>query len=226
MAAKWRLHAVDPRSVLVVVFDMCSSTSIVEDLTRRGEIRRLESLMRAMKRHLMNQTKHLEFVAYKFMGDGWILLFNPEVNSGLLLRFLRELCATYQRAYEAEIEPYLSRPLEIVGLTFGLARGPLVEMRMFKQPEFIGRALNVASRLQGGVKDSKGQHTPAYRALATLPVFDDYFARQEVRHKRVKRELRNMNGGRNFPCVKLFLRDVVTTRRQPKSGKAVEFSPQ
>lgn len=205
MPAKWTVHEIDANKALVVVFDICSSTNIVEDLTGQDKLSCLEDLIRDLKRHLMSETKRYKFFPYKFMGDGWILLFDHFIQGKDLLSFLKGLCTTYDRLYWTVVAPELKAHPDVAGLTFGLARGRLIEMRMFSQPEYVGRALNIASRLQGSVKDSA--HTPAFRALVTKDVFRDYFSSEAVRFRSVTRQLRNIKGGRDYPCVKLFLHE-------------------
>lgn len=59
----------------VVVFDICSSTTILEDLLRSDSEKRWRDLLIDIKRFLVAQREVREFEIYKFMGDGWILLF-------------------------------------------------------------------------------------------------------------------------------------------------------
>jgi hypothetical protein len=68
----------------------------------------------------------------------------------------------------------------------------------------VGRAINVACRLQAAVKD-KGR-SPAYNALVSNRVYSEYFA-QTKPHRVVKvtRNLRNMNDGAEFECRRLWL---------------------
>jgi class 3 adenylate cyclase len=40
-----------------------------------------------------------------------------------------------------------------MGLTFGMDHGDVIRLVMNGKPEYIGRALNIASRLQGKVKE-------------------------------------------------------------------------
>lgn len=201
MAAKWLSHQLNTSKAVVVVFDMCSSTSIIEDLTQQGAVSRLEDFLREFKRHLMAETKRHQFVPYKFTGDGWILLFNDVPGSTLAL-FVRELCEFYRAQYKALLRPYLNKAPRLAGLTFGIARGVLTRTTMFGNDEYLGRAINVACRLQNSVKEGKG--TPAYRGLVTKPVFQDYFRTSQIRRAATTRELRNIRGGKKFPCVKLF----------------------
>jgi|SRR6266699_1252418 len=193
-----------PNKFVVVAFDMCSSTDIIEELTLKGDLKRLQKFLIVLKRHLMEGQKNLSFDVYKFTGDGWILLF-PENTNGLeLLKFLRELCVFFKHEFRKQIVGYLDTPPRITGLTFGVEKGALGAMRMDDQREYVGRALNVACRLQNAVKDKGG--SPAYKALVSNTVFNDYFASTtSYRVFKVKRTLRNIRGGADFLCKKIEL---------------------
>jgi hypothetical protein len=86
--------------------------------------------------------------------------------------------------------------------------GPLAPMTIFGQPEYIGRALNVACRLQGAIKDR--DKAPSYKALVSNGVYHKYlsFARSRVQVFSVKRQLRNIRGGVDFLCKKIELLNV------------------
>jgi hypothetical protein len=60
---------------------------------------------------------------------------------------------------------YLSDRPALIGLTFGIEKGDVIPLKMFGQPEYVGRAINVACRLQTAVKD-RGR-PPVYDALVT-----------------------------------------------------------
>ena len=76
---------------LVVTFDMCSSTTMVEELTLCGALSRYDELVTAVKEHLAAAQKEVRFEPYKFSGDGWILLFPIPVNGDLVFRCLQNL---------------------------------------------------------------------------------------------------------------------------------------
>ena len=90
-------------------------------------------------------------------------------------------------------------------LTFGIEKGPLVSMMMYGQREYIGRALNIACRLQSAIKDK--DKSPAYKALVSNVVYNEYFASasKQLKVYKVKRKLRNIRGGVDFLCKKVHL---------------------
>ena len=94
---------------IVVVFDICSSTALLEDLLRTENQRLWRDLLIRMKTFLMCEEIETPFIIYKFIGDGWILLFNERDISGeWLLEFLEELCREYDRLFKKEIAKVLS----------------------------------------------------------------------------------------------------------------------
>src|SRR6266404_8338990 len=85
---------------IVVAFDICSSTMILEDLLRTENERRWRNLLIGLKKELVLQAKHMQFELYKFVGDGWILLFEETRTSGpALIRLLQVLAARYQHLF-------------------------------------------------------------------------------------------------------------------------------
>ena len=145
---KYRRVPIDG-DALVVAFDMCSSSDILEELTLSGDLWRYDQLLTSVKEHLATAQEAVLFDPYKFTGDGWILLFPKETDGELVFKFLRNLCRFFKRELQDRVLRHLASPPSITGLTFGLEKGPLRAMTMYGQKEYIGRALNVACRLQG-----------------------------------------------------------------------------
>ncbi|HEX6045314.1 MAG TPA: hypothetical protein VFZ22_12555 [Pyrinomonadaceae bacterium] len=141
---------------IVVVIDICSSTRLMEDLIEsdnqerwRNSLIELKDLLTTeQKRWPKDQTFHI----YKFVGDGWILLFPTDFPSTELLSLLKRLCGRHDYAYQTLLEPVLRRPITPVGLTFGLEVGTLIGFKMNGRNEHIGRTINYACRFQSAVE--------------------------------------------------------------------------
>jgi class 3 adenylate cyclase len=190
--------------VLVVAFDLCSSSMIMEQLLLGGDLSCLTDLLTAIKRHLAAEQRHLLFDPYKFTGDGWILLFPANTDGSALMAFLERLCRFYSDKYRRLIKPNLQNVPKIAGLSFGIDRGWVSRMKMYGQAEYIGRPIIVACRLQGAVKDKGG--SPAYKALVTYHAYRKHFTHLPAsRAVRVKRILRNINAETPFGCKKIAL---------------------
>jgi len=190
---------------IVVSFDMCSSSSIVDDLNKTRNLQPLTTFFGEMRRYLeKEQRRNVQFDLYKFMGDGWLLLFPSNTEGERLLSFLEGLCLFFAVVFRRSLLPHLSHNPAVVGISFGIEKGDLIPIIMDGQQEYVGRAINVACRLQAALKD-KGE-SPAYSALVSNRVYNEYFAKTTPhRVHKVTRKLRNIDGEAEFECRRLWL---------------------
>lgn len=189
---------------VVVVFDMCSSSNIIEELTLTDNLSALRSLLINLKRYIETEAKDIGFEPYKFTGDGWILLFSDKVEGKILIRFINQLSKYFKKLFIEKIETILERNLARIGLTFGIEKGPLFRLKMFQQTEYVGRALNIACRLQSAIKDN--DPNPGYKILLSNQVYQKYFKEiKDLKFVKVTRILRNIQGGSKYQCVKVRL---------------------
>jgi class 3 adenylate cyclase len=185
---------------IVVVFDICSSTSILEDLKSTDNLPRWGNLLIGLKTFLIEQSSHFNFDIYKFIGDGWILLFSSETAKNDLLDFVCELDAEFYAQFNTEIEGCLQRVPKILGLTAGVDSGELIRLEMNERAEYLGRAINVASRLQGATKELVGG--PSDKVLFSKNSFNSMGqSRGEFRVKEVTVQLRNISNGNDYECL-------------------------
>jgi hypothetical protein len=190
-------------NAIVVAFDICSSSDIIEELILKGEVDRFCDFLIKLKKYLVTAQKGVTFDPYKFTGDGWILLFPLNTDGKALFTFLRDLCAFFKREFGKDVLSYLDTPPLNTGLTFGLEKGRLEQITMYGATEYVGRALNIACRLQNAVKDKDG--LPAYKALVSNAVYNDYFSTADYKVYKVTRSLSNIRAGANFRCRKINL---------------------
>ncbi len=189
---------------LIVVFDICSSSNIIEYLTKTTNLDKFEKLLKDMDFFMQERQVQLQMTLYKFVGDGWILLFPVGVSGPSLFDFLRGLSEHFRTLFDKLQSAYLESPPVISGLTFGVEKGSVNIVRMAGTEEFVGRAINIACRLQSAIKDK--DPSPSYKALVSKQVFSDYFSGiTGLRSSAVTRTLRNINGGKYYPCHKLFI---------------------
>jgi hypothetical protein len=201
-------------SAVVVAFDMCSSSNIIDDLALSTDVRRLIDLLGGVKRYLAMEQGNILFDPYKFTGDGWLLVLPADTNGHALATFLIRLCNFYEREYREKLFPFLAHPPSVSGLTFGIDKGQLENLTINNQPEYLGRVINIACRLQGAVKH-KGSN-PAYKALVSNAVFAEYFSVADFpRVFRVNRTLRNINHGETYQCRKIELLRQPSVRAAP-----------
>jgi class 3 adenylate cyclase len=190
---------------VVVVFDICSSTTLLEDLLQTENQQRWRNLLIRLKKFLVEESQKVPFEIYTFLGDGWILLFDERVSGTALMAFLERLSVRYVWLFHDGICEVLSGRDYSIGLTFGIDRGTLVRLTMNNRHEYLGRPLNVASRLQGAIrqKDKK----PEGKLLASKSAYAHLGLSKTKKYagKLVERELRNVFQGQNYQARKIVL---------------------
>ena len=198
------LKSVQTEEKITVIFDICSSSSIVEDLMFQGKLSVFATLLNMMKKYLREQSELIGFDVYKFIGDGWILLFPYTIDGTTLLGFLNGLSKYFQKLYNTLIKNQLEEKPLIVGLTFGVANGKLIKLVMLGKKEYIGRSINIASRLQSSIKDR--DKNPQYKVLMSRTVAKKLNINNDPPNIRpVPRKLRNIFGGKEMQFVKVVL---------------------
>ncbi|WP_455381159.1 hypothetical protein [Salinispira pacifica] len=191
----------------VLVFDICSSTVIMEELVKSNQLEEYSRFMALFSRFLEDRGGAGRLSVYKFLGDGFILLFDSSAGVDRAVLFANEL---YR--FSAEVIPqFLSECIDIeqlprTGITMGMDVGPLHRFVLREgQVEFAGRPLNFAARLQGSL--SEKEH--ANRLLLSLRT------RKEIRSERLRTRLverqrvfRNLSGGSRLRCFELSPADL------------------
>jgi hypothetical protein len=191
----------------VLVTDICSSSAIMEDLLRTENILRWTNLLINLKEYLVRASKKLDFVLYKFTGDGWILLFNSEYDGIKILNFLSELSGKYETEFKNLIYGYLENPPDITGLTFGMDSGPLVSIKMMEKQEYVGRAINVACRLQSKLEVT--DILMGYRVMMSNQFFNSLKKKPVGFHPElIRRRLKNIITGGEFQCYRLSISEI------------------
>jgi len=155
-----------------------------------------------MKRYLVNQSNEFDFDLYRFTGDGWILLFDYDCSGKGLFVFIEDLSELFDSKITKLADDLLETPPDILGLTFGIDRGTLIRFVMAENTEYIGRAINVACRLQGAIKEKDKK--PQYKVLMTKNVYRQIKTDiRNYKHQNVTRKLHNIAGNKIFNCVKV-----------------------
>lgn len=199
---------------IVVVFDLCSSSQIMEDLLLSDRFDRYETFLTCVKRWLMNWTEQHspvngQFELYKFTGDGWILLFPSTVSGKALIHSMHALCEMIDAELVRHIIPSLSSMPAVLGATLGVERGNLIRMTMNEHEEYVGRALNVACRLQSAAKERESHAADdgmnCYRVLVSAHLYNERLAQVSMPYKvePMRSSLRNVQGGSGFACQKI-----------------------
>jgi class 3 adenylate cyclase len=144
---------IETTNAIVVTLDICSSTTIIEDLLKSERIGIWRDLIISMKEYLWNQAKENNADLHKFIGDGWLILFKAPYSGKTIMDVLANASAFYKNLYDNEVFPRLETLPKLSGLTFGLAEGQLIKLEMQNRLEYVGRAINLACRLQGSINE-------------------------------------------------------------------------
>jgi len=190
---------------LVIFFDICSSTIILERMRALGEEERWCTILMGLQDYIQQYQTELEFRIYKFIGDGWVLLSNPKCNKKNLFSFFKGLSEKYIELYNKYILPRMNININNVGLTFGIDTGTLFEMDMDDNNEYAGGPLNIASRLQGSI--GQGDLNPENKVMMLKELYDSMseVIRYDYVVDNAKRTLKHLNDGRPLKCKKISL---------------------
>jgi len=190
---------------IVVFFDICSSTSILEDLVRTENQKLWRDLLIKVKSYLRRKCSSMGFELYKFLGDGWILLFDPCPEGLRIFEFLEGLSEEFLALYRQHIKDVLTVPIPVVGITSGMDMGSCIRFVMNGRAEYTGRPLNVAARLQSTVGQRGGK--PSNKTLVSNNLYATFKDKKKIERRykvwRVMRVLKNISGGENYCCMKV-----------------------
>lgn len=191
---------------IVVVFDICSSTTILDQLLISDQQRKWRNLLIGLKKFITANSSNLGFEIYKFVGDGWILLFPEDFDGNVLFDFLNGLCRKYNSLY-GRVEDVLSNSIDNTGLTIGIDKGTMIHMVMNGKREYIGRPINIATRLQGSIRD--GVSVSHNKVLISRNTYNNFSEDQrdvlELLYDvtDTSKTLRNVLTGKNFKCKEI-----------------------
>lgn len=154
----------------------------------------------------------LAYSIYKFLGDGWVLIIDPETDKAALLSFFAELCYTYCHYFKEEVEKHLSTKISPIGLTFGLDIGNIFSVDIGGNQEFMGPPLNIAARLQSCITNQniKGDN-PANQLMMIRRNYIKHFKSvvlDQYAYKKAERTLKNIRNNDTFVCSRIWLKEA------------------
>lgn len=184
----------------VLVFDICSSTVFIEDLVKTNQLETYCDLVESF-RNLLLSIRISGMTIYKFLGDGFVLLFGSEILFDEVLLVSKKLAEfakdTLGKFIRENIE---TTAIPRIGITIGIDIGNLNDLKLDGTDEFIGRPLNVSSRLQGSLKDKNHENkilmsVKAYKKISNL----------KIKRKCIEREriFRNLSDNNRTRCYEL-----------------------
>ena len=186
----------------VLVFDVCSSSSILENLQTNDNLVEWKKFWEGINSFLKEKSDSNKFfINYKFVGDGFILLFDIKyINE--IISFSRELAKFLNETLDELINLHVDTVPNRKGITIGIERGKLIRIDIGGVPEYCGKAINVAARLQASLKDPEHVN----KALISKRVRNDIrpSGRPTIFIER-ERKLPNLFGDSRFYCYEMDL---------------------
>lgn len=184
----------------VAVFDICSSTVILEDLQQSDSQDRYGRLIDVIWAYLNSQRPFYRFQVNKFLGDGFILLFDSDVAADEIMVFLWYLTCFSNTVLQQFHDAYLDiDKLPRSGITIGVASGEvyLLESQSAPDGEVFGRPINLACRFQS----SSNQPDQVNQVVVSREFFNS-IQNSTIRNqlKRTTRALHNVSGDKNVKC--------------------------
>ena len=186
----------------VIVFDLCSSSTILEDLQEQGKLSVWKKFWEEIYAFLVKSSvSNDKYIIYKFVGDGFILLYNPNYEDRLLTFCIR-LSNFINRKVLEIIEKYMNVNTERTGITIGVDRGKLIKLIINENEEYTGKAINVASRLQSTLKKPENANKLLISKAVRNGVCEKYVT--DI-YKSVVRTLSNLFGDKAVNCYEIDL---------------------
>ena len=187
----------------IVIFDICSSSQIIEDLQNQGIMGRWDEFLVEITQSIENYIpeNNIGGHIYKFLGDGYVLIVNESCSEKILT-----LCFDiYQMIFpklEVLIEEFLNIEPNRIGITIGIDYGKLHKVSIQNQTEYLGKAINTAARLQTSLE--KKEHT---NKLLISKVVKKSICRpyKSDLYKETTRQMRNLYGDSRFYCYEIDL---------------------
>ena len=195
---------------IVTFLDICSSSRIMGDLHENGDIQRWRATLDTIHEHLLGHSVEVGFSIHKFLGDGWLLLSDIEMDRRGLVDYFAELCRFYHSYFEENVRDALTAVVDITGLTFGLDIGEIFSAQIAGIiEEFISPTLNRAARLQSSIRNPRSRDdSPANQLLMLRRHYVDYFQVEldgEYETQAARRTLRNIRNDDKFQCTRIWL---------------------
>ena len=123
----------------IVVFDMCSSTEIIEGLQSRGRIGLYNELFNHLETLIRTLSQTFGCRIYKFLGDGFILTLNAEASIESVIYLCSIICKIANNLVNTGIIEELNFTPKRTGFTFGFDTGVVYALNMRTGQNLLGR---------------------------------------------------------------------------------------
>ena len=182
----------------IVVFDICSSTVFIEDLVKTNELESYGKLIEDF-RHFLAEMKIDGMTIYKFLGDGFVLLYDTKVLFAEVLIACKRMVEFAKERIDSFIKDNIETTvIPRTGITIGIDIGNLNVIRLNGEAEFIGRALNVSSRLQSSLKDKEHVNKILMSVKAYKKITNPDIKRKCIERERIFRNISDNNRTRCY----------------------------
>jgi hypothetical protein len=192
---------------IVIVFDLCSSSTILEDLQEQGRLSIWKKFWEEVYAYLEKMSISSDkYMIYKFVGDGFVLLYKTQYESSLLL-FCKRLSEFINRKINEIVEKYMNTQPERIGITIGIDKGKLIKLTINKEDEYTGKAINVAARLQSSLKRPENANKVLITKAIRNIIIEKY---DKIIYKEVQRALANLFGDKPVYCYEIDLAESIS----------------
>lgn len=185
----------------VVVYDICSSTVILENLTTNEATSRYGKLVSDVSTAFERLMDFSKPTKCKFLGDGAIYLFKQETNTDALINALCDFVETADLAIHDFVGKHIDIDLPRSGITVGVAFGTIYRTEeVWHSLEYFGRPINFACRLQSSLKEPEQTD----KILVQKQVFKSLTDRNlRKRFNLRRRKFRNLNADQIIQCYEI-----------------------
>ncbi len=184
----------------VIVFDLCSSSVLLEKIQEQNELRVWKKFWEDIFKYLNKISSNgARCVVYKFIGDGFILLYRPQYAKSIL-SFCDSIKIYINGKVDSIVKEHINEYPERIGITIGIEKGKLIQMRLYGNIEYMGRAINVAARLQSILRLPEHSN----KLLVSVAVKNEIHEQINDRAcKPVEVTLRNLYGNESVTCYEI-----------------------
>ncbi len=192
--------AIIKREYYVIVFDLCSSSNILEAIQKKDKLRVWRKFWKKTYNYLFKiSASQSKCIIYKFVGDGFILLYRPRYKKKII-SFCEKIKNYMNKEINLIIKDYLRDYSGRTGITIGIDKGKLIKMMLHGKAEYMGKPINVASRLQSLLKLPEN----ANKILVTKNLQSEI--KDQLKNKDYKEKievLHNLYDNKEIPCIEI-----------------------
>ncbi len=187
----------------IVVFDICSSSQIIEDLQNHANMKEWDKFLFEITLSIdsyINKNGIKAFI-YKFLGDGYILIIDKACFDKVLAICFKIYQIILDRLKKL-IEVFSNIEPVRIGITIGIDFGRIHKIKIQEQDEYVGKSINTASRLQTSLKDKEHENKLLISKIVKKAICGPY---KSDLYKETTRQMRNLYGENRFYCYEIDL---------------------